>query len=80
VGGVGRAFPPAFTPGAFGRKGGDMAEVKLTPEEKFHLLEITRDIICGACQSSNKTFERILDTIDLIYVEVEKIYLRNLDR
>ena len=57
-----------------------MAEVKLTPEEKFHLLELTRDIICGACQSSNKTFERILDTIDLIYVEVEKIYLRNLDR
>ncbi|MCU0722455.1 MAG: hypothetical protein MUC63_02365 [Planctomycetes bacterium] len=57
-----------------------MSDVKLTVEEKFRLLEITRDIICGACQSSNKTFERILDTIDLIYNEVEKIYLRNLQR
>ncbi|GEM_PF-2749863 len=57
-----------------------MADVKLKPEEKFRLLELTRDIICGACQSSNKTFERILDTIDLIYVEVEKIYLRDIDR
>jgi hypothetical protein len=57
-----------------------MSDVKLSVEEKFRLLEITRDIICGACQSSNKTFERILDTIDLIYNEVEKIYLRNLQR
>lgn len=62
-------------------KGGvAMSDVKLSVEEKFRLLEITRDIICGACQSSNKTFERILDTIDLIYNEVEKIYLRNLQR
>jgi hypothetical protein len=62
------------------KRGAAMSDVKLTVEEKFRLLEITRDIICGACQSSNKTFERILDTIDLIYNEVEKIYLRNLQR